>query len=138
MKNQAHFLIAIFIFAAFSLVGCSSTPATQSSHPNTKVAAHKPLFKGSTKDRLNKHFKSWQGTPYKYGGLNKRGIDCSGFIYVTYRDVFGQKLPRSTELLAGIGKEIPKNKLKIGDLVFFKTGIPIRMSMNTNSTMQIT
>ena len=60
------------------------------------------------------------------GGLNRNGIDCSGFVHVTFRDVFKKDLPRSTELLAKVGKPVPTDALKVGDLVFFKTGFKDR------------
>jgi len=56
------------------------------------------------------------------GGLNKYGIDCSGFVYVTFRDAFGITLPRSTEGLAREGTPIKRQSLAVGDLVFFITG----------------
>lgn len=77
---------------------------------------------GTLKARLQSYFSAWKGTPYKYGGLDKAGVDCSGFIHVVYRDVFGRKIPRSTELQANLGRRVSQNDLRIGDLVFFKTG----------------
>lgn len=32
--------------------------------------------------------KTWQGTPYRYGGKDKNGIDCSHFVYSVYNRVF--------------------------------------------------
>ena len=115
------FPFAILLFSVVSLVGCASSPAIQTTHGGKKTVASEPIYKDNIKARLNKHFQYWQGTPYKYGGLNKRGIDCSGFIHVTYRDVFGRNMPRSTALLAGMGREIAQQQLQTGDLVFFKT-----------------
>ena len=122
MMNQTHFSLVLVALSILSLVGCASNQATQIPRHSKNIIASQPIYKGNIKTRLNSHLKSWRGTPYKYGGLNKRGIDCSGFVYVTYRDVFGRRIPRSTKLLAGIGRDIPKRKLRIGDLVFFKTG----------------
>ncbi len=51
-----------------------------------------------------------------------QGIDCSGFVYITYKTRFGRHLPRSTEQLQAIGFKIEKHELSSGDLVFFKTG----------------
>ncbi len=68
----------------------------------------------------------WKGVKYKMGGLSKKGIDCSGFAYATYREKFGIALPRSTKLQSQVGTEIEKKQLRPGDLVFFKTGLKVR------------
>ena len=108
-------------------IGCSSTPDKQKGlHVDTiKIpSAAKPVSKkqASIYRSLNRQYKNWRGTPYELGGLNKDGIDCSGFVHVTFRDAFGLKVPRSTKALSRKGSQINKRQLKIGDLVFFKTG----------------
>ena len=71
---------------------------------------------------LAQHFQEWSGTPYRLGGQSARGIDCSGFVNVTYNNLFGINLPRTTKEQAKFGKKIRRRKLSTGDLVFFKTG----------------
>jgi len=62
------------------------------------------------------------GTPYKYGGTTKDGIDCSAFTQTVYKDVFNIKLERSARLQYAQGQVIEKGEqLKYGDLVFFNT-----------------
>jgi cell wall-associated NlpC family hydrolase len=78
------------------------------------------------KQALYEQFKEWKSVKYKYGGLSKKGIDCSGFVYITYRSKFGIKLPRSTKLQLKSGQRITKSKLRPGDLVIFKTGLLAR------------
>lgn len=72
---------------------------------------------------LQLYVRDWRGTPYRRGGMSHRGIDCSGFALLTYRDLFGLDLPRTTSEQAGWGEKITKKELVPGDLVFFKTGI---------------
>lgn len=71
---------------------------------------------------LDQHFDKWAGTPYRDGGMDKRGIDCSGFVQQTYYRLFGISLPRTTKIQAKSGNKIARSELKPTDLVFFKTG----------------
>ncbi|MDR1881254.1 MAG: C40 family peptidase [Prevotella sp.] len=64
----------------------------------------------------------WLGIPYRYAGLSRKGVDCSGFVYLVYRKVYGITIPRSTSALSNMKmRKISKNNLKTGDLVFFAT-----------------
>ncbi|MEL4013963.1 NlpC/P60 family protein [Dryocola clanedunensis] len=72
--------------------------------------------------KLNDQLSGWRGTPYRYGGMSRHGVDCSGFVLTTFRDQFDLQLPRETSAQAEIGTEIDKSDLLPGDLVFFKTG----------------
>ena len=60
------------------------------------------------------------GVRYKAGGTTKSGFDCSGLVYTTFESENIQ-LPRSSYDQAKIGKVIPLNDAKKGDLIFFKT-----------------
>ena len=106
------------------LAGCSSTPSYQVKSVPAKLSAAEK--NAPARHDLISHYRTWRGVPHKMGGLNRNGIDCSGFVHVTFRDVFKKDLPRSTELLAKVGKPVPTDALKVGDLVFFKTGFKDR------------
>lgn len=62
----------------------------------------------------------WHGTPYQLGGMSQDGIDCSGFVALTFSEEYGIHLPRSTQQQALLSGEIPRTKLQAGDLLFFK------------------
>ena len=72
--------------------------------------------------QLNEQLSQWHGTPYRYGGMGRGGVDCSGFVYLTFRDRFDLQLPRTTVAQTDIGTRISKDELLPGDLIFFKTG----------------
>lgn len=74
------------------------------------------------KKKLLKQYSRWKGTRYKLGGLTKKGIDCSGFVYITFQSKLGIELPRSTKSLVKMGNKVSKDELRPGDLIFFKTG----------------
>lgn len=62
----------------------------------------------------------YSGVRYKYGGTTKKGMDCSGLLYVAFKknDV---ALPRVSSAMADQGKRIRVNQVEKGDLLFFKT-----------------
>ena len=61
------------------------------------------------------------GTPYKYGGTTRSGMDCSGLLINSFRPV-KVNLPRSSAAQSKVGIEVKMNELQPGDLVFFATG----------------
>ncbi len=60
------------------------------------------------------------GTPYKYAGQGKKGIDCSGLVCRLYRDSYNISLEGSSRDLYKKTSSIRKQELREGDLVFFK------------------
>ncbi|GAB5072273.1 NlpC/P60 family protein [Citrobacter sedlakii] len=102
------------LFTALVLAGCSSHRAPT---PNARLSDSITVIAG-----LNDQLRTWRGTPYRYGGMSRRGVDCSGFVLMTMRDQFALQLPRDTRQQAKIGTKIDKDDLLPGDLVFFKTG----------------
>lgn len=62
----------------------------------------------------------WYGTPYKYGGESKNGIDCSNFVTLLYKEVFNKTISGPSGTIFNQCKVTSNNSLKEGDLVFFK------------------
>lgn len=65
----------------------------------------------------------WMGTPYRYGGNSKRGVDCSGLTRQIYRKVYHKRLSRRSDdqYTKDCKKIRRKGALQQGDLVFFST-----------------
>jgi cell wall-associated NlpC family hydrolase len=64
-----------------------------------------------------------RGRPYRDGGTDPDGFDCSGFVAY----VFGQHgiaVPRTVSDLFRTGRDISPSDLQAGDLVFFSTSGP--------------
>jgi cell wall-associated NlpC family hydrolase len=69
---------------------------------------------------LDRFIENWLNVPYRYGGMSRNGIDCSGFSSLTLRDVYGITIPRSATEQYRAGQKVRINDLIPGDLVFFK------------------
>lgn len=88
----------------------------------TSCAAHRSLsVREERVDTVISTARSFVGTPYKYGGTTRAGMDCSGLLLNSFRAI-NLTLPRSSEDQSKVGKEIKIKDLQPGDLVFFATG----------------
>lgn len=63
---------------------------------------------------------SFQGTPYRNGGSDPSGFDCSGFVQWVFSR-HGTKLPREVRDQWTLGGKVDRDEVKPGDLVFFET-----------------
>ncbi|MBB6499748.1 C40 family peptidase [Pedobacter cryoconitis] len=70
--------------------------------------------------KLYKFIYEWIGTPYRFGGNTKKGIDCSAFTKAIYDKVFNTTLLRNSRDIFSMVNPLPKDELREGDLVFFK------------------
>jgi NlpC/P60 family len=62
----------------------------------------------------------WYGMPYKYGGCQKTGVDCSCFTNILYEKVYGKTLLRTANDMFEQSEKIAVDAAHEGDLVFFK------------------
>lgn len=69
--------------------------------------------------KLYKAIENWYGTPYKYGGCSKSGIDCSCFVKTIYSEVYGINLNRVAADIVKNVTLIDRKNLREGDVVFF-------------------
>lgn len=63
--------------------------------------------------------RSWLGTPYLFGGINRAGIDCSALVQQVFAAV-GVRLPRTAQAQWDAVPHIARDQLRPGDLVFFE------------------
>ena len=71
--------------------------------------------------QLIEFLESWYGTPYKMGGVDKTGVDCSAFVQSLMLTMYGVNVPRTSQEQYDQCKRISRNKMVEGDLVFFRT-----------------
>lgn len=132
--------LAPAVAAIVMLSGCgtlsSSAEASSSKHSETNaVKDRQGLSLQSSQDEFESMVKNvdvkskilnqyagWKGVRYRMGGMTKKGVDCSGFVQMTFRDQFGLVLPRDTSRQQSMGKQIKREKLRPGDLVLFRAG----------------
>ena len=64
---------------------------------------------------------NWMGTPYRFGGDSRKGIDCSRFVNKVYDYVYNVFLggASSRDIYKNV-VPVGKDELKEGDFVFFK------------------
>lgn len=72
--------------------------------------------------KLYNFITEWTGAPYQFGGLDKRGIDCSGFALLLQKEIYGLSMPRVSRDQAEAVKQKSLAALKEGDLIFFAFG----------------
>lgn len=115
----------VLLFALSGLVSaCAgrSSPAVPSS---TAVPVSPGIGSGAAEAShieasLRNVYADWRGTRHRMGGTSRRGVDCSGFVWAVYRNVFQVNVPRTTARQIKIGAPVSRYALQPGDLVFFQ------------------
>ena len=64
-----------------------------------------------------------RGSPYRSGGNDPAGFDCSGFVRYVFAQ-HGRSLPREVREQFAVGARIERDEVRPGDLVFFETVSP--------------
>jgi len=114
-------LIVSCLFILF-ITGCATTNQPKK-QPNYSNENHS---KSRVSKKLYSQYRSWKGVKYRLGGSSKRGVDCSAFTQITFKDQFNKKIPRTTAKQVKLGRFVLKRNLRKGDLIFFKTGRNVR------------
>ena len=104
MTNFFKYLLITFFLFTIALPSHSQSKKKKRKHNIEKVIATG---------------RSYIGTPYRWGGNTKAGIDCSGLIHNSYKTI-GIKLPRTAKDQSKIGKKRGWDGIRQGDLVYFK------------------
>lgn len=74
--------------------------------------------------QLYKFIDKWLNTPFRWGGTDEDGIDCSAFIQRLFNEVYRLEIPRTSnqQLYANYVEKFSSLKhISEGDILFFKT-----------------
>jgi probable lipoprotein NlpC len=120
----------LLIFAAVIFSSCHSKRAALKGEPGQVVAPQPSIAEKYSaimsinssqiqNERLYAFIDQWMGTPYKFGGQDHDGIDCSGLSQLLEQEVYGISIPRTTSQQVQVIKRKYEEELQEGDLVFF-------------------
>lgn len=129
MRNKFLKFFLVFI-AGVLLTSCGSSRSAKTSQTDKKEVRRELLEKSETDSReisgnsiaeeIVSTARDFEGTRYKFGGTDKRGMDCSGLIYVAFLEQ-GISLPRTSRDMSLLGDRLFLENVAIGDLLFFET-----------------
>jgi cell wall-associated NlpC family hydrolase len=119
--NQLRKYVLFFLlpFFVLSCAGAKKGKLSQkTAHKSSKSSSKtKAVASKEAQSAVKAAFK-FKGTKYKYGGVSKKGIDCSGLMSVSYQEA-GVSIPRTSSAQSQYGKRVYIGELLPGDLVFF-------------------
>ena len=123
---------ALLLFLTLGAAACASTGGVPQPFPvpngpggpgPTEPAPELPLASTPTRAdgyEISGAALSLRGAPYRNGGSDPSGFDCSGFVWYVF-DQNGVRLPRTVSEQFQAGREVDPRDLRAGDLVFFDT-----------------
>lgn len=111
-------ITVILILTAVTITACGSSVESTSGMRPPAGAPPLPADISNGRRAVVTESYQWIGTPYRYGGNNRRGVDCSGLVNAVFGR-FGVKLPRRARDLARKGRSQDRSDLVPADLVFF-------------------
>jgi cell wall-associated NlpC family hydrolase len=127
--TRSPLTLAAMVLAAAVATGCAAkgpTVATPRPFPGAALpprsgpVTEPPVAAVSMHPAVISLALSLQGTPYRNGGSDPSGFDCSGFVQWVFAQ-HGLALPREVKDQYRAGSEIDSDDIRPGDLVFFET-----------------
>ena len=111
MYKRFFILISLFLLCQ----GCRLFRSSLHTFHTKNESAH---FNKKEIDQLFKIGFSYLGVPYRIGGIDSNGLDCSGLLFAMYDSSFYQ-IPRTTSQQLEFGLPVSIDQIQLGDWVFF-------------------
>ncbi|MBC6110448.1 C40 family peptidase [Pedobacter fastidiosus] len=118
IKTKYSFWLILIL--SLILTACGSRKYTVKSYSKASKAAD--AMANLKSKQLYRFITDWTGVKYRFGGLDKNGVDCSGFAFLLEKEIYGVTLPRISRDQANFVKRKNIDNLHEGDLVFFSFG----------------
>ncbi|MCL2190370.1 MAG: NlpC/P60 family protein [Treponema sp.] len=131
MARKKHIFTVLLAAFAFCATGAGAAPLQHGFSLAPSSSASPAERDGAfvrARERLVAVARGYEGTPYLFGGTTRRGMDCSGFVYRSFRSALGVSVPRTSESMFLWTERIARHDLQPGDLVFFRTGATARIT----------
>jgi cell wall-associated NlpC family hydrolase len=124
VRRRTGVLVAALALSVMA-TACASSGATPRPFPTPDRSTAAPSPGGETAPLANETplistALSFRGVPYRNGGSDPNGFDCSGFTQYVFAQ-HGIALPRETREQFEVGEKIKQKDIQTGDLVFFHT-----------------
>ncbi len=123
-RFRYNFWIKALLIITIALPSCKTRHESNYQPLNKKELSRIYGFDLSSKDNLILYQEAafWLKTPHKDGNGGGNGIDCSYLAHIIYKNVYHIDIARnSSDIFLQNCREVNRNKLKEGDLVFFNT-----------------
>lgn len=117
MKKKKVYFACLILSSLLVVTSCRSSKPSSSKGSSSKSSSSVARL-SPDQQKVVQSARYYKGTKYKYGGTSKKGMDCSGLICTSYKEV-GITLPRTSADQSNYGKRVYIGELVPGDLVFF-------------------
>ncbi|MDO6564594.1 NlpC/P60 family protein [Amphritea sp. 1_MG-2023] len=119
-----YYRMALLMLFSLGLAGCSLGPIA--SNRDAMASPMASEIHTQIRARLLQQHHEWQGVPYRLGGSDKRGVDCSAFTQLALRQQLGIAIPRTTQQQAVVGRRVTTEAWLPGDLLFYRSRFKVR------------
>jgi cell wall-associated NlpC family hydrolase len=118
-----HLVIAVLLAgssAACATSGAVPRPFPGASTPAIPIPTSPDPPAGSSSPPVVATALAYRGVPYRNGGSDPTGFDCSGFVQWVFAQQ-GLAVPREVSDQYRLGSKVDLDEVRPGDLVFFET-----------------